>query len=145
MGTILSDPLEQINRAEEVIRSLKYEIIWIDDESFFVGTRMVDDASSNSVITRGLVASHVRNKLHDGLGNVVKIAPLGQYFQKKHSSTTIERSDSISITAGLVSVATKPFQVLGSVLAGFGKKRSSISSDNGEGGGGGAKKRARLG
>lgn len=127
---------------EEVIRTLKYEIIWIDDESFFVGTRMVDDASSNSVITRGVVAS-VKNKLHDGLGNV-KIVPLGQYFQKKYSSA-IERSDSVSFTAGLVSVATKPFQVLGSVLAGFSKKRSSIS-DNGEGGGGGgAKKRARLG
>jgi len=127
---------------EEVIRSLKYEIIWIDDESFFVGTRMVEDASSNSIITRGLVASHVRNKLHDGLGNAVKIVPLGHYFQKKYSGA-IERSDSISITAGLVSVATKPFQVLGSVLAGFSKKRSSISSGNGEGGG--AKKRARLG
>jgi len=35
---------------DEVIRQLKYEIIWVDDTAFDVGTRMGDDISANDLI-----------------------------------------------------------------------------------------------
>mmetsp|Transcript_31305 Transcript_31305/g.65927 ORF Transcript_31305/g.65927 Transcript_31305/m.65927 type:complete len:738 (+) Transcript_31305:1488-3701(+) len=123
---------------DEVIRELKYEIIWVDDTSFFVGTRMVDSISTDDFATTDLIASHARNKLY-GLGNM-EISSLGDYFKTKYDVDVIEKPEPVGIFGSLVSVATSPFQVLGSVL-GFGKKRLPDDNSSSEG----ANKRRRLG
>ena len=107
---------------EEVIRELKYEIIWVDDASFFVGTRSMSDF--HLAVTRGLVASHVRNALHGGLGNTVNILSLKDYFINKN----LKVPHSAGIVSSFLSVASKPFLALQSKLVrmmGFGEKRSS--------------------
>jgi len=118
---------------DEAIRLLEYEILWVDDTSFFAGARII---TTNDVTTTGLIASHIRNKLYAGLGKV-EILPLGDYFKNKNDDVP-ETCESGGIVASLVSVATKPFRVLGSVL-GFGKRPSD---DNGSSEG--ASKRRRL-
>ena len=128
---------------DEVIRQLKYEIIWVDDSSFFVGTRLADDGISSAYdpSTTGLIASHVRNKLYGGLGSKVEISSLGDYFTKKNC--VIDTTDSAGIVSSLVSVAKKPFLGLQSKLTkilGFGEKRSNEDS----GGNGRENKRMRL-
>jgi len=101
---------------------LRYEIVWVDDASFFVGARMSDgvDAGDDADAT-GLVASHVRNRLRAGLGDV-EIVPINDYMKDKYVNATKEAAaESGGIVGSLVSVATRPFAVLGSVL-GFGKR-----------------------
>lgn len=110
----------------EVIRLLKYEIIWVDDTSFFVGSRTVNGVCSEDADTRGLIASHVRNKLYAGLGDL-EIIPLGTYFKKKYSAP--EPPASGGMVSSIVSVATKPFEILGNMM-GFGKKPSNDNQSN---------------
>ena len=122
---------------------MKYEIIWVDDSSFFVGTRLADDGISSAYdpSTTGLIASHVRNKLYGGLGSKVEISSLGDYFTKKNC--VIDTTDSAGIVSSLVSVAKKPFLGLQSKLTkilGFGEKRSNEDC----GGNGRENKRMRL-
>ena len=119
---------------EEVIRQL-YEVIWVDDVSFFVGTRVDDETRTITSVTRGIIAAHVRDKLHASLGNNVKITDLGEYLKKKYKGIEAAASG----FAGLVSVATMPFQALGSVI--FGKKRVNDGNSSSEGG---ANKRRRM-
>jgi hypothetical protein len=109
---------------EEAIRQLKYELIWVDDSSFFVGTRMADDGISLAydLPPTGLIASHVRNKLYAGLGNKVEILSLGDYFTKKNNA--IVASDPAGIVGSIVAVASKIQCKINRVL-GFGEKRSS--------------------
>ena len=110
-----------------------YEVIWVDDVSFFVGTRVDEETRTITSVTRGIIGAHVRDKLHASLGNNVKITDLGEYLKKKYTSIEAAASG----FAGLVSVATMPFQALGSVL-GLGKKRGNSSSEVG------ANKRRRM-
>lgn len=127
---------------EEMIRELKYEIIWVDDVSFFVGTRAADDdVNEYGSATTSLIVSHVKNNLYDGLGSGLEITSLGDYFMKKHSNAAEPSTESGGIVGSLVSVATLPFKAIGGVL-GFGRKRSSDASDSGNNG---ANKRRRLG
>ena len=99
-----------------------------------MGIRMVDDMSTKSI---SLIASHVRNKLHSGLGNV-KISALEEYLKKNYNVETPEPAG----IAGLVSAATKPLQA----LFGFGKKRSfSSEPSNSTSNDSSANKRRRLG
>lgn len=98
---------------DEVIRQLKYEIIWIDDSTFFVGTRMGDDIPSADLSTTGLIASHVRNKLHGGLGKV-DIMSLGEHLRETNSKPDVTRSE--GLVGSLASIASKPFQVIGKLL-----------------------------
>lgn len=117
---------------EEAIRQLKYEIIWVDDSSFFVGTRMADDdriCSAHDSATTGLIASHVRNKLYGGLGGKVDILSLGEYLTK--NNRVIDTTNSAGIIGSLASFTTKPFRALRRIL-GFCEKRSS--DDNGSSG-----------
>ena len=123
---------------EEVIRQLRYEVIWVDDVSFFVGTRVDEETRTITSVTRGIIGAHVRDKLHASLGNNVKITDLGEYLKKKYKGIEAAASG----FAGLVSVATMPFQALGSVF-GFGKKRSFTDDDNSSSEGG-ANKRRRM-
>ncbi len=129
---------------DEVIRRLKYEIIWVDDSTFFVGTRMADDGTSSGACdpsTTGLVASHVRNKLRGGLGGKVEISSLGEYFTKKNRA--IDANGSAGIVGSLVSVAKKPLFDLQSKLTkmlGFCERRLSIDDD----GSGRENKRMRM-
>lgn len=106
---------------EEVIRQLNYEIIWVDDSSFFVGTRF---SGFPLAVTRGLIASHVRNALHGGLGIKVNILSLKDYFINKN----LVVPQSAGIINSFLSVASNPFLALQSKLCrmmGFGEKRSS--------------------
>lgn len=106
---------------DEVIRQLKFEIIWVDDSSFFVGTRMGNDIiSADDSSSIGLIASHVRNKLHGGLGKV-DIATLGEHLMNKHHAA--EPRETGGIMESIASVASKPFQALGKLL-GFHEKPS---------------------
>ena len=106
---------------DEAIRQLKYELIWVDDSSFFVGTRMADDGISLACepAPTGLIASHVRNKLYGGLGDKVEILSLGDYFTKKNN--VIVASDAGGIVGSFVSVASA---LINRVL-GIGEKRSN--------------------
>ena len=111
---------------DDILRLLKYDIIWVDVASFFVGTSCEEDISLDDSSTLKLIAMHVRNKLHAGLGNV-NILSLGHYFKKKAAS----EADSGGFAKSLVSLATAPFQLL---------KRAISSSENEP-----TKKRRRLG
>mmetsp|Transcript_30080 Transcript_30080/g.62886 ORF Transcript_30080/g.62886 Transcript_30080/m.62886 type:complete len:383 (+) Transcript_30080:557-1705(+) len=112
---------------EEAIRESRYEIIWVDDTSFFVGTRMADCVSGDDGDATGLVASHVRSKLHAGLGGDVEILPLGEYFKKKHEDATETMKSTTSETGGIVdsfvSVAMSPLKILGRAFS-YGKRSS---------------------
>ncbi len=94
---------------DEVIRQLKYEIIWVNDSAFVVGTRMCNDVSANDLSATELIASHVRNKLHGGLGKV-DIVSLGEHLRKASNEPEAIRSGGIVLT--LSSIASKPFQVI---------------------------------
>jgi hypothetical protein len=110
------------NEGEEAaIRQLKYELIWVDDSSFFVGTRLADDGVilACDPPPTGLIASHVRNKLYGGLGNKVQILSLGEYFSKKNKA--VVASDASGIVGSIVSVAS----ALINRALGFREKRSS--------------------
>lgn len=121
---------------EEAIRLLKYEIVWVDDASFFVSARLVDGIPTDDLELTGLIASHVRNALHRALGDV-DILSLGDYFAKKYAA--VETSQSPGILSSLTSVASLPFRVLGNVL-GLGKRGASDNSVSSES----ANKRRRL-
>jgi len=91
-----------------ILRELKYDIIWIDDTSFFVGTRREEGVALDDWSTLKLIAMHVRNKLHDGLGNV-DILSLENYFKKENAA---KDAGTGGFTKSIVSLATAPFQLL---------------------------------
>ena len=128
-----------IESEEEAIRRPTYEIVWADDESFFVGARTGDDAFSGDgpSATTSLVASHVRSSLHAGLGDV-DVVPLADHLRDKYDAAETTAEPAAGIVGSLVSAASLPFRVLGGVL-GFGKRRGA-DDRNGEG----ASKRRRL-
>ena len=94
--------------SDDILRELKYDIIWVDDSSFFVGTRREEGVALDDWSTLKLIVMHVRNKLHDGLGNV-EILSLEQYFKKKNVT---KGAGTGGIAKSLVSLATAPFQLL---------------------------------
>lgn len=94
--------------SDDILRELKYDIIWVDDSSFFVGTRREEGVARDDWSTLKLIVMHVRNKLHDGLGNV-EILSLEQYFKKKNVT---KGAGTGGIAKSLVSLATAPFQLL---------------------------------
>jgi hypothetical protein len=99
---------------------VEYEIIWVNDASFFVGSRTT---AFPLAVTRGLIASHVRNALHAGLGQKVTILSLKDYFINKNQ--VVPQS---GIVSSLLLMASKPFLTLQSKLGkmlGFCEKRSS--------------------
>lgn len=119
------------NRNEcELLQHLQYEIIWVDDTSFFVGAKIDDDISADD---SSAIALHVCQKLNSGLGGGVTVLAFGSYFKDK-----ARESKSTGILGSLVSVVASPFHALGGVL-GLGKR-----SNDGEGNGQ-ANKRRRLG
>eukprot|EP00985_Skeletonema_marinoi_P016311 scaffold8727_cov130-Skeletonema_marinoi.AAC.3 len=91
-----------------ILRELKYDIIWIDDTSFFVGTRREEGVALDDWSTLKLIAMHVRNKLHDGLGNV-DILTLEKYFKMKNAAKDVGTG---GFAKSIVSLATAPFQLL---------------------------------
>jgi len=91
-----------------ILRELKYDIIWIDDTSFFVGTRREEGVALDDWSTLKLIAMHVRNKLHDGLGNI-DILSLENYFKKKNAA---KDAGTGGFAKSIVSLATAPFQLL---------------------------------
>ena len=109
---------------DEVIRQLKYEIIWVDDTAFFVGTKMGDDVFAKDVSTTGFIASHVRNKLHGGLGKV-EIVSLGEHLKK--TSDVKETTQPGGMVQSISSIASKPFQILGRL---FGFPGNPSASDD---------------
>ena len=98
---------------DEVIRQLKYEIIWVDDSAFVVGTRMGNVISANDLSATELIASHVRNKLHGELG-MVDIVSLGEHLRKASNEPEASRSEGFMPT--LTSIVSKPFQVIGQLF-----------------------------
>lgn len=68
----------------EVLQHLKYEIIWIDDESFFVGTKLDNLVSVGDSGSINLIALHVHHQLHVGLKGV-KVINLVDYFAQKNT------------------------------------------------------------
>jgi hypothetical protein len=112
--------------SDDVLRELKYDIIWIDDASFFVGTRREEGVALNDWSTLKLIAMHVRNKLHDGLGNV-DILSLEHYFKKKKKD-----ANTGGFAKSLVSLAAAPFQLLKramSITSEFEGRAMSITSE----------------
>jgi len=97
----------------DCIRQLKYEIIWVDDSSFFVGTRMGDYVAATELPIPELIASHVRNKLHGELGKL-DIVSLGEHLRK--TSNEIETTESGGIVGSIATIASKPFQVIGKLF-----------------------------
>ena len=93
---------------DETLRELRYDIIWLDDTSFFLGTRREEDVTLEDWGTLKLIAMHVRNQLHAGLGNV-SILTLDQYFKKKNVT---KDASSGGFARSVVSLATAPFQLL---------------------------------
>lgn len=93
---------------DDILRELKYDIIWIDDTSFFVGTRREEGVALDDRSTLKLIAMHVRNKLHDGLGNV-DILSLEHYFKKKNLA---KDAGTGGFATSIASLATAPFRLL---------------------------------
>lgn len=104
----------------ELLQQLKYEIIWMDDTSLFVGTKLDNIACGEDVGTINLIATHVHNKLHASLKGV-QVLDLVDFF--KHKS--IPKG---SIIGSLASAVAKPFQMLGNVVFGS-QKRSHEPGD----------------
>ena len=94
--------------SDDILQELKYDIIWVDDESFFVGTRRDEGIALDEWLPLKLIATHVRTKLHDGLGGNVQILSLSQYFKKKNLS----KGAGTGFAKSIVSLATAPFQLL---------------------------------
>jgi poly(A)-specific ribonuclease len=69
----------------EIIQHLRYEICWVDDESFFVGTKLDNLISVRDTGAISLIAIHVRHQLRAGLRGV-QVIDLADYFNQKHSS-----------------------------------------------------------
>lgn len=69
----------------ELIQHLRYEICWIDDKSFFVGTKLDNLISVQDTESIGLIALHVRNQLRVGLRGV-QVINLADYFNQQHAS-----------------------------------------------------------
>lgn len=67
----------------EIIQHLKYEIVWMDDVSFFVGTKLENIVSVHDTGSIHLIALHVHNQLHSGLKGV-QVVDLADYFQQQH-------------------------------------------------------------
>lgn len=129
---ILQALTEGIMSEEEVIRELTYEIIWVDDQSFFVVTRMSDVVSVEDADAVGLTALHVRNKLRAGLGGNVDVFPLCSYLRNKYGNKT-EESASLElggIVGSLLSATTKPFA---NALRSYFGKRFNEDEGNSEG------------
>jgi hypothetical protein len=99
----------------ELLQQLKYEIIWMDDTSFFVGTKLDNIPSGEDAGTINLIALHVHNKLHASLKGVHVLDLVGFFKQK-----SIPKG---SIIGSLASAVAKPFQMLGNVV--FGSRKRS--------------------
>ena len=63
----------------ELLQRLKYEIIWIDDSSFFVGTKLENLGSTED----DLIPLHVHSQLHAGLRGI-RVQNVGDYFIQKN-------------------------------------------------------------
>jgi len=107
----------------EVLQHLKYEIIWIDDESFFVGTKLDNLVSVGDSGSVNFIALHVHHQLHVGLKGV-KVVNLVDYFAQKNT----EKETII----GSIATAVKR-------LFGGGKRSLDGASGNGQ-----ANKRRRV-
>mmetsp|Transcript_32385 Transcript_32385/g.65944 ORF Transcript_32385/g.65944 Transcript_32385/m.65944 type:complete len:772 (-) Transcript_32385:3612-5927(-) len=105
-----------------ILRELKYDIIWIDDTSFFVGTRREEGVALDDWSTLKLIAMHVRNKLHDGLGNV-DILSLENYFKKENAA---KDAGTGGFTKSIVSLATAPFQLLKRAMSSTSEQEPTI-------------------
>lgn len=113
-------------------QGLRYEIIWVDDTSFFVGTRSEADITLNDASTISLLASHVRNNLHAKLGNV-EILSLRNYFVQVRcmkNDSEDKSSPQHGLVGSIVSAATLPFAIVGHVL-GFGKRTHDTTASEG--------------
>ncbi|KAL7531213.1 hypothetical protein ACHAWF_003675 [Thalassiosira exigua] len=142
---------------DEGIRNLKYEIMWVDDASFFVGTRLeVGESREGDASFERAVARHVREGLRAGLGTGPSVASLGEYLRERRRGTEEEGAEASSPSSGeasacsgggvvgtLVAAATRPFRALGSAL-GLGGKRSREDGGGDEGKGDDVKRR-RMG
>jgi hypothetical protein len=94
---------------DDIIRQLKYDIIWVDDVSFFVGTSCEEVISLDDSSTLKFIATHVRNKLHDGLGSV-DILSLKRYFEEKDIAKAADSGGGFAKT--VLSLAAAPFRML---------------------------------
>ena len=123
LGALLID-----SNGYEFTRGLRYEIIWVDDTSFFVGTRSESSIAPNDASTIGLLASHVRNNLHAKLGNV-EILPLRNYFAQMRSMKSGENNGSPQqgLVGSIVSAAISPF----TFVLGFGKRTHDTTKSEG--------------
>lgn len=71
----------------EVLQHLKYEIIWMDDNSFFVGTKLDNLVSVRDTASVNLISLHVHNQLHAGLKGV-QVLDLADYFRQKRGNVS---------------------------------------------------------
>ncbi|KAL7453508.1 hypothetical protein ACHAWC_005183 [Mediolabrus comicus] len=99
---------------DDILRLLKYDIIWVDDSSFFVGTSCEESISIHDSSSLKFISMHVRAKLHAGLGNV-DILTLEHYFKKEANEKAIAGG---GFGKSLVSLATAPFQLLKRAMSG---------------------------
>jgi hypothetical protein len=106
---------------DDILRLLKYDIIWVDDSSFFVGTSCEESISIHDSSTLRFIAMHVRNKLHSGLGNV-DILTLEHYFKKEANE---KANAGGGFGKSLVSLATAPFQLLKRAMSGSSENEPS--------------------
>ncbi len=130
---ILQSLMNVSRNEEELLQHLKYEIIWLDDTSLLVGTKVEDGMALDSPSTMSLVASHVRNKLYAGLGSV-KIMNLIEYFDDLKSKEVSQvKSESAGLTDFIFSGVKRAFG-LGEIVS------SDKSCDEGQ-----RRKRIRMG
>ena len=106
---------------DDILRLLKYDIIWVDDSSFFVGTSCEESISIHDSSTLKFISMHVRAKLHAGLGNV-DILTLEHYFKKKANE---KANSGGGFGKSLVSLATAPFQLLKRAMSGSSENEPS--------------------
>jgi hypothetical protein len=110
----------------ELLQHLKYEIIWMDDTSFFVGTKLDNLVSVKDAPTISLIALHVHNKLHAGLEGV-QVLDISDYFSQKNTGKE-------SMIDWLASTVERPVQAL----------RKMFSAGKSDVGGLAKKKRRRV-
>eukprot|EP00804_Cyclotella_cryptica_P010761 CCRYP_005535-RB/>CCRYP_005535-RB protein AED:0.12 eAED:0.12 QI:118/1/1/1/0.5/0.33/3/4044/772 len=103
----------------ELLQHLKYEIIWMDDTSFFVGTKLDDIVSGVDSGTINLIAVHVHDKLHTGLKGV-QVLDLVDFFKQ-------ESIPKESVIGSFASAVAKPFQMLGNIVFGARKRSHEVS------------------
>mmetsp|Transcript_4858 Transcript_4858/g.9894 ORF Transcript_4858/g.9894 Transcript_4858/m.9894 type:complete len:836 (+) Transcript_4858:58-2565(+) len=114
---ILQSLMNVSRNEEELLQHLKYEIIWLNDTSLLVGTKVEEEVALESLANKNIIASHVRNKLHAGLGSV-KILNLVEYFEDLKSRKELPVKPVSSGFAGSIFSGVKR-------ALGLGEKRSS--------------------